>query len=157
MTQLNERAFVQAPYGQAPRLLKSYLESLGWHAGHPATLPLRLTAQDLGVPSDITLERDVTAKFETVEDPRHLTKPLHVTWSPTKGGPYPTFSGSLTISEDEDYGNCILTLSGAYEPPLGVVGKGFDAVIGRRIAIATARRLLEQIRNYLESALAGNP
>ncbi|MBV8171216.1 MAG: hypothetical protein JO277_02215 [Candidatus Eremiobacteraeota bacterium] len=157
MTELNERAYVQVPYGHAVRDLQTYLQSIGWRAGEPATLSLRLAAHDLGVPSDMTLARDVTAKFEAVYDPTHLTRPLRVTWSPSGGGPYPTFSGKLTITEDEDYGTCVLTLSGEYEPPLGVVGKGFDAVIGKRIAIATARRLLEQIRDGMETAQAAQP
>ncbi|MBV8082571.1 MAG: hypothetical protein JO347_11530 [Candidatus Eremiobacteraeota bacterium] len=151
MTQLHERAFVQTPYGRAPQDLKTYLESLGWRSGAPATLTMRFEPSDLGLPG-IPLARDVNARFEATEDPTHLTKPLKVTWSPAGGGPFPTFNGTLTISEDEDYGSCILTLSGEYEPPLGLVGKGFDAVIGFRIAIATARRLLESIRDGMEAA-----
>jgi len=154
MTQLHERAFVQTPYGRAPQCLKTYLESIGWRAGAPATLTLRVEPSDLGLPAGLTLARDVNARFEATDDPTHLTKPVKVSWSPAGGGPFPTFNGTLTISEDEDYGSCILTLSGEYEPPLGLVGKGFDAVIGHRIAIATARRLLEQVRDGMESAQA---
>jgi hypothetical protein len=152
MTELNERAYVQVPYNRAGQCLGSYLERLGWSAGAPAILSLRLEASDLGSPAQLSIARDVTARFEKIDDPRHLTKPMQVEWSPAGGGPYPTFRGSLTISEDEDYGTCILTLSGEYEPPLGVVGKGFDAIVGRRIAIATARRLLAQIRDGMEAA-----
>ncbi|HME80745.1 MAG TPA: hypothetical protein VKF82_01565 [Candidatus Eremiobacteraceae bacterium] len=151
MTQLNERAYVQAPYGRAPQYLKAYLERNGWHLGTPASLSLRVEARDLGLPGDMSVARDVTAKVNAVDDPTHLTTPLSVEWSPAGGGPFPTFHGTLTISEDEDYGSCVLTLSGEYEPPLGVVGKGFDAVIGRRIAVATARRLLEEIRDGIEA------
>jgi len=152
MTQLNERAYVQAPYGRAPQYLKAYLESIGWRPGAPASLSLRVKARDLGIPGEMSVARDVTAKLTPADDPTHLTKPLVVQWSPTGGGPFPTFNGALTISEDEDYGSCVLTLSGEYEPPLGAVGKGFDAVIGRHIAVATARRLLEEIRDGMEAA-----
>lgn len=152
MTQLNERAYVQVPYNRAADHLTSYLEHIGWSPGSPATLQLRIDAADLGAPATLSVAHDVTARFERIDDPRHLTKPMRVEWSPAGGGPFPSFKGSLTISEDEDYGTCILTLSGEYEPPLGVVGMGFDAIVGRRIAVATARRLLGQIRDGMEAA-----
>jgi len=152
MTQLNERAYVQVPYGRAAECLKTYLGRLGWSAGKPATLSLRVEDSDFGPPGAISIARDVTAQFDPIDDPRHLTKPMRVEWSPKGGGPFPTFKGALTISEDEDYGTCVLTLSGEYEPPLGVVGKGFDAIVGRHIAIATTRRLLGQIRDGMEAA-----
>jgi len=152
MTQLDERAFVQVPYNRAPEYLRTFLERAGWSASSPAVLQLRVDASDLGSRANISFAHDVTARFERVDDPQHLTKPMSVEWSPTGGGPFPTFKGSLTISEDEDYGTCVLTLSGGYDPPLGVVGKGFDAIVGRRIAVATARRLLEQIRDGMEAA-----
>jgi len=152
MTQLNERAYVQVPYGRAAESLATFLGRLGWKTGSPTTLRLRVEAGDLGAPGAISIARDVEARFDPIDDPRHLTKPMRVQWSPAGGGPFPMFEGSLTISEDEDYGTCVLTLSGEYDPPLGVVGKGFDAIVGRRIAIATARRLLEQIRDGMEAA-----
>ena len=152
MTQLNERSYVQVPYGRAAGCLKTYLGWLGWTAGKPATLTLRVEESDFGRPGAISIARDVSAQFDPIDDPQHLTKPMRVEWSPIGGGPFPTFNGTLTISEDEDYGTCVLTLSGEYNPPLGVVGKGFDAIVGRRIAIATARRLLTQIRDGMEAA-----
>ncbi len=42
-------------------------------------------------------------------------------------------------------------LSGEYQPPFGVVGEAFDAVIGKRIAEATAKMLLETLQQELEA------
>lgn len=113
---------------------------------------LRVTSRDFGVPSDVGLEREVVARFLVGYDPLHLSKPMSVDWEPSGGGPFPHFTGTLTINEDEDYGSCVISLFGSYEPPLGIVGRGFDAVVGNRIALATARRLLEEIRDGMEAA-----
>jgi hypothetical protein len=43
-----------------------------------------------------------------------------------------------------------LVLDGSYEPPLGSAGRIFDAVVGRRIAHATAADLLTHMRDYIE-------
>ena len=47
-----------------------------------------------------------------------------------------------------------LELTGAYEPPLGALGKAVDAAIGHRIAEATVHRflddLVEQLRRELQ-------
>lgn len=46
-----------------------------------------------------------------------------------------------------------LDFSGSYEPPLGVVGKGLDAVVGRRIADASIHRFVTEVAEYLRSAV----
>jgi hypothetical protein len=44
-----------------------------------------------------------------------------------------------------------LTLEGTYRPPLGAAGLIFDALVGRRIARASVRDLLERIAAALEA------
>lgn len=126
------------------------MQQLGWQPGGGATINLRVAPRDFGVPIDLELAHDVRARFVPREDPAHLEKPTDVDWTPTGGGPFPTFKGVLKIGEDEDYGSTIITLSGDYEPPLGIIGRGFDAAIGHRIAEGTADRLLRQIRDGME-------
>jgi hypothetical protein len=46
-----------------------------------------------------------------------------------------------------------LDFSGSYEPPLGVVGKGLDAVMGRRIADASIHRFVTEVAEYLRSTV----
>jgi hypothetical protein len=43
-----------------------------------------------------------------------------------------------------------ITLEGAWRPPFGLVGRAFNAVIGRRIAKATMRDLLDRLAEALE-------
>ena len=46
-----------------------------------------------------------------------------------------------------------LDFSGRYEPPLGVVGKGLDAVVGKRIADASIHRFVTEVAEYLRSTV----
>ena len=69
---------------------------------------------------------------------------------PSGHGAFPRFVGTLKVEADEDYGTCSLAIEGAYDPPLGLLGDAFDAAVGRKIAKATARQLLRELRKMLE-------
>jgi hypothetical protein len=47
-----------------------------------------------------------------------------------------------------------LDFSGVYEPPLGVVGKAMNAVVGHRIAEASVHRFVNDVAEYLRRTLA---
>jgi hypothetical protein len=74
---------------------------------------------------------------------------MNLSWTPKGGGPYPTFAGTLTFEPAGAQTN--LALDGDYEPPGGIVGKAFDAVVGRRIAAAGVRALLEAMKLDVEA------
>jgi hypothetical protein len=62
---------------------------------------------------------------------------------------FPDFHGLLRlgiVSVDETR----LTLEGTYRPPLGLPGRLFDLVLGRRIARASLRGLLEELADAME-------
>lgn len=46
-----------------------------------------------------------------------------------------------------------LDLSGEYDPPLGFLGKGVDAVVGHRIAEASMHHFVAEIAQYLRKTL----
>lgn len=48
-----------------------------------------------------------------------------------------------------------LSLTGNYEPPLGVVGSMIDSVVGHRIAEASVHQFINDVAAYLRSELAG--
>jgi hypothetical protein len=77
-----------------------------------------------------------------------------VDWKDAADGPYPDFHGTLTVAGDEDYDAFWLVLEGNYQPPGGLGGQLFDAVIGKRIAEATAAGLLAEIRDDSERSFA---
>ena len=47
-----------------------------------------------------------------------------------------------------------LDFTGQYEPPLGLVGKGLDAVIGNRIADASIHRFVSDVAEHLRATLS---
>ncbi len=63
---------------------------------------------------------------------------------------FPDFHGTLRL-RIASVETTRLTFEGAYRPPFGPPGVVFDAVIGRRIAEATMRDLLERIGDALEA------
>lgn len=79
-----------------------------------------------------------------------------VTWAPEGGGPYPTFVGNLRIGSMDDYESFELVLDGRYEPPLGVLGAGFDLVLGHHIADAMATNLVQTIAREIEAAFTAD-
>jgi len=62
---------------------------------------------------------------------------------------FPNFHGTLRL-RIATIESTRLTFEGAYRPPLGTFGLVFDALLGRRIARATMRELLERIAAGLE-------
>ncbi len=141
MTQLHETEFLQCPYLRARQYLAEALHEAS-ESGDAQTLCLRLpiAGNDAG-----GLEKDVIVRYAHADDPMHFDQPWSIRWEPAGGGPFPAFSGELTVRADERYETCIIELHGAYEPPLGIAGKAFDAAIGSRAAAATARALLHDI------------
>jgi hypothetical protein len=66
---------------------------------------------------------------------------------------FPDFRGTLRLriaSVDET----LLTLDGEYRAPFGALGAVFDALIGRRIARATMRDLLDRLASEMEERQA---
>jgi hypothetical protein len=99
---------------------------------------------------DLTIERraDLVLKHSRASPGFEI---MDIQWKPHGGGPYPVFRGFLSV-EDMGANFCRLNLEGSYEPPLGIVGIAFDAVVGHRIALATARQLLDEIKTGFEFA-----
>jgi hypothetical protein len=96
----------------------------------------------------LTLHREVTARFVPLGD---ANRAYAVAWEPVAAGPFPAFSGTLFIGENEaDPSETFVTLDGHYHPPLGVAGDVFDALIGKHIAQASAADLLERMSMYMD-------
>lgn len=140
MTPIAEKLLVRAPLASAHRLLHAYLDAHPAPKGTGARIVLRA--------GEATQAAIVV--LQAVRRPQDMTPHYKVHWSAEGGGPFPVFDGVLTVGGDEDYNAFWLTLEGVYVPPGGVVGQVFDAVIGRRIAEATARGLLAQVRDGSE-------
>ena len=59
------------------------------------------------------------------------------------GRDLPLFDGELRVLLGAHSYSSVLELVGHYTPPLGVLGMGFDAAIGHKVAEATMKYLLE--------------
>ncbi len=109
--------------------------------GGDGVFPLRVRLGDLRI------ERDVDFHLET--KPAYPGyRLLDVSWTPKDGGPFPNFSGTLSVAEDSA-GWSRLEIDGSYRPPFGIAGAAFDAAVGQRIAQGTASELLAEIKRLL--------
>ncbi|MBV8298663.1 MAG: hypothetical protein JO083_03755 [Candidatus Eremiobacteraeota bacterium] len=135
MANIHEFTTVQCPYDEVPDRLYAHFD------GDAGVVPLRVKVGDLRV------ERDVDFHLKT--KPAYTGyKLLDISWEPRDGGPYPSFSGTLSAAEDA-IGWSRIEIDGTYKAPFGVAGAAFDAAVGRRIAQATAAELLAELKRIL--------
>jgi hypothetical protein len=114
-------------------------------------LPFDLSALNVGV----TLHRDVTAR---ITSRGKNGRAYAISWQPVEPGPLPSFSGTIFIGASETHEDqSIVTLDGHYHPPLGVVGEMFDALVGKRIAEASASDLMNRVAAYLGNVVVPVP
>jgi hypothetical protein len=88
------------------------------------------------------------AQIRDVTDDTMVHEALLVIWQARSHLPLPDFHGLLTVRV-----NCPTTevsIRCSYKAPLGIPGRLFDATVGRYIAAATLRRLLDDICAYVE-------
>lgn len=151
MSELSERTIVHCAVNQAALHLARYFRARGNSDGDVARLNLRAEVPLLGVKDAVRLELTAIATLVPRHAPGDMLPHYAVSWAPEENGPYPKFAGELSIENTDDYSSFYLVLKGNYEPPLGVVGAAFDAVVGHRIAQSTARNLLATIADSIEA------
>ena len=136
MSTIQDFTTVACPFDEVPDRLYAYFD------GGDATLPLRVRIGDLKI------ERDVD--FHLTTKPAYPGyKLLDVSWSPKDGGPYPTFTGTMSVAEDA-VGWSRIDIDGTYSPPFGIAGAAFDAAVGRRIAQGSIAELLAELKRILQ-------
>jgi hypothetical protein len=146
MSTLKASLVTETPFAQAADLVERFFAS---QTAEDGVITLRLSAPGAGISIDsFAVGHDVVAAFRRRKGPNEtIVFELH--WESADGGPFPVFDGTLTVAEDETYEVCRLILEGSYLPPGRLAGAVFDAVLGSRIAYATAQELLERIRTFL--------
>jgi hypothetical protein len=154
MTTVLQRLPVACPYNLAEQFLAGMIAP---YAASQNVDHIRLTAPvDVFDCELVRVVKEVDVRYARGEDPMHFDQVWNVTWQPHGGGPYPNFSGTLTVRADEDYTGCILELTGHYEPPMGVLGAAFDAIVGSRLAASTAADLLRSLGDRLVESYREN-
>ncbi|MBV8196657.1 MAG: hypothetical protein JO263_00860 [Candidatus Eremiobacteraeota bacterium] len=145
MTRLKETIVAASPPSIALAAIERYIVE------HANLLQLTVPLHYVGLDTGLELGRGVEVSFESHPNRRLVGRQpdrIELTWAPVGGGPYPNFTGTLIA---RPFGTQTeLELNGSYKPPFGAVGKTFDAVLGKKIAHATAQAFLENLRAVLE-------
>jgi len=145
---------VKCPFVRAIAYFDRYLESLPVsERGQGRELRLRAPLAALGLPGELALDRDVVTSFEPLTEPRGLEHGVSIGWKPEGTAALPVFRGTLRVTAATPKSS-LLSLEGDYEPPLGAVGKAFDATVGRRIAESTGDELLKMLAEWIETKYA---
>jgi hypothetical protein len=150
VSDINESVIVKCPPERAQKYLLEHFKKSADSSGE-AMLRLTATVGPEGG-SHVTVTRDATATFAPTSGAGGLEYQVLIDWAPASKEPLPKFSGVFRVQWEEDYGSCRLVLEGQYDPPLGLVGKAFDAVLGHRIAHRTVTAMLDQLRLEIEAA-----
>jgi hypothetical protein len=147
LSNIRQRVYVECPPDRAKQQLAEYFAGSRSRSAERWTLhaPYMPPAGEM-----LWAHADVNALVDDLPGANGSPQALRVRWTPVSG-PFPRFEGTLTTEGDDRYPACVLVLEGSYRPPFGVVGAAFDALLGRRIAIASARELLHEIAARLEA------
>jgi hypothetical protein len=81
---------------------------------------------------------------------------LALRWEATGpgGGLFPVLDADLRLAPDGD--GSVLTLAGAYRPPLGPLGQALDRALLHRVAAATVRSFLARVAAQLTGRVVAN-
>jgi hypothetical protein len=109
------------------------------------SLPLRFDLSEVGIGGKISLEHDVIMQFRKRGDVEDVDGIYSVQWIAAGDGPYPRFIGVMNVSAGADPRTSSLEIDGTYNPPLGLFGRIFDWILGRRLARHSIERFVEKI------------
>ena len=136
---------VRCPFPVVMERVAHYLED------HGSTIALILPLRSIGFPSLLQLRGDVAMRFVVTRDATDRARrhdAIAISWRPFDIGVFPVFTGLITARPLNDH--AMLMIDGQYYPPLHWLGALFDAIIGRRIASATAQTFIDDIRRYVQ-------
>jgi PAS domain S-box-containing protein len=87
-------------------------------------------------------------RVHDVSDRSRRHEAFSFTWRGSGWLPLPVVHGFITVRPHGALTS--LTLDGQYAPPFGFAGRVFDAVLGRRIAQRSIRRLVDEMAAFVE-------
>jgi hypothetical protein len=150
VSHLKQKTLVACPVAQARSRIAEFIAQNSTHDGTTLHIPLGFHLKGPEDATALAVERLVALDLTMTTRASELEPRFEVEWQPRDGGPYPRFNGELTI-ENEDYDSFWLVLEGTYEPPFGLFGSAFDAIVGKRIAAQSGRELLARIASSIEA------
>lgn len=144
MPRLSDRTAVDCSVDRASQRIDRFFNSL---KGKDGVARLRLRVPGDGPVLGIAIDREVRIEVQPVRDTGGT---LRVAWRPEGTVALPTFEGTLAARGGDDSGATYIEIDGSYTPPFGIAGQIFDAAIGKRIAQATAREFLSDLKAAIE-------
>ena len=151
--------YVNHPYQQVRDALSRDALAVFQSATKAATSRAQSVAAELRVDlGGIALEADITIRVrdveeETVDRGSTPVTRLQLEWEAARMPRlFPFMKAELAIyplTSTETQ----LDFSGAYEPPLGALGKAMNAVAGHRLAEASVHRFVNDVAGYLRTTL----
>jgi hypothetical protein len=139
-----EKELVHAPLASANSFLQTFFANHAVPNGEGARIVLRVG----------NAAQSAIVSLHPAHRPADMTPRYRVHWEAESSGLFPIYDGELTIGADEDYNAFWLVLDGTYAPPGGAAGQLFDAMFGHRLAAASARSLLTDMRAEINSLFA---
>ena len=135
MTRIRASAVVHYTAKHLEDLLDTYMDERRRGDGS-IYLPLRVRLGETHRDA-LSIDHDVVMRFRRGPDPQGLNDTFYVDWAPTGGGPYPTFTGFMNVYPEADLRLSRIEIDGTYVPPGGLLGRVFDASVGKRMAQAS--------------------
>jgi hypothetical protein len=143
MRQLCVRAIVDRPVAAARKALREYVQR---HCRPDGSVALSLRVPLFpSFTTRLALIHDVPVSFWQGREEDNLDDVLLIEWTPKGWSPYPAFSGTVHVYPEADPQSARLEIDGAYEPPGGLAGRAFDALIGARMALVSLTDLVERL------------
>ncbi|HLJ16992.1 MAG TPA: hypothetical protein VKV15_21045 [Bryobacteraceae bacterium] len=151
--------YVNHPYAQVRDALREDALAVFQSATKAAASRARSIASELRVDiGGIGVEADIRISIKNIEEkvsefPSAPVTRLQLEWeAATMPRLFPLMRAKisvypLTATETQ------LDFWGLYEPPLGVLGRAVNAIIGRRIAEVSVHRFVSDVAGYLRQAL----
>ncbi len=114
-------------------------------------MALEVPLDDFGLPTSFALAREVELRVARERDAENLNDVFRIMWSPSGGGPFPHFNGTIVVWSEDDPDAGFLELNGEYEAPRTVAGEAFDVTIGHLIAERTVKHFVERVANGISA------
>ncbi|HUJ07299.1 MAG TPA: hypothetical protein VLX31_14415 [Streptosporangiaceae bacterium] len=144
---ISEETALGLPFGQASARLVNLIGGGGLAAASHAAYADAMTAHLRVGPRPAT--KLVRVQFT---EPTYTASAMRVglRWEATgpAAGLFPVLDADITVAAASDHA-CMMSLMGAYRPPLGRVGQGLDRVVLSSLATATTRALLANVSSAL--------
>ena len=156
MSDIRERRCVQVPFAGAAPHFERYIHDVVHDGGGKIILSVVVPIERIGIDRRIETSKVVSVHFSPIRDADPASHRTAISWEPEGGGPFPQFDGTIRLAAGDATDSCCVVLEGSYDPPFGVAGDLFDALVGRHVARMTVRNLLDEIAIIMETSYAAS-